>query len=177
MSRNTPEPPGVLETDRLVLRPVTFDDAPFLLELLNDPDWLRFIGDKGVRSLEGARRYIETGPLESYAKNGFGLLLVELRAGRAPVGLCGLVRRDTLPGPDLGYAFLPAFRRSGYAREAAAAVLRFARETARLERLLAITNPDNERSIRVLEALGFGFERRLRLGDGPDEVRVYARSL
>ena len=176
MSRSTPEAPGALETDRLVLRPLTFDDAPFIVELLNDPDWLRFIGDKGVRNLEDARRYIETGPLESYAKNGFGMLVVELRSGRTPVGLCGLVRRDVLPGPDLGYAFLPAFRRNGYAREAVEAVLRFARETAGLDRILAITTPANERSIGVLEHFGFGFERMLRMSE-TDEVRVYARSL
>ena len=176
VSRSTPEAPGVLETERLFLRPLTFDDAPFVLELLNDPDWLRFIGDKGVRTLEDARRYIETGPFESYTKNGFGMLLVERRTDRTPAGLCGLVRRDVLPGPDLGYAFLPAFRRQGYAVEAARAVLRFARETVGLERIHAITNPDNERSIRVLDHFGFRFERMLRLSEN-DEVRLYARNL
>jgi ribosomal-protein-alanine N-acetyltransferase len=176
VSRSTPEAPGALETDRLVLRPLTFDDAPFILELLNDPDWLRYIGDKGVRTLEDARRYIETGPIESYAKNGFGMLLVELRSDRTPAGLCGLVRRDVLPGPDLGYAFLPAYRRSGYAREAVKAVLRFAREAAGLDRVLAITSPANERSIGVLEHFGFRFERMLRLSE-VDEVRVYTRAL
>ena len=176
MSPSTPEPPGVLETERLVLRPLTLDDAPFVLELLNDPDWLRFIGDKGVRTLEEARRYIETGPFDSYAKNGFGMLLVERRADRAPAGLCGLVRRDVLPGPDIGYALLPAYRGLGYAREAADAVLRFARETARLDRIHAITNPTNARSIGVLEHFGFRFERMLRLSD-TDEVRLYARNL
>jgi len=176
VSRSTPEAPSALETDRLVLRPLTFDDAPFILELLNDPDWLRFIGDKGVRTLEDARRYIETGPLESYAKNGFGMLLVELRKDRTPAGLCGLVRRDVLPGPDLGYAFLPAHRRNGYAREAVKAMLGFAREIAGLDRILAITNPTNERSVGVLEHFGFRFERMLRMSE-TDEVRVYARSL
>jgi [ribosomal protein S5]-alanine N-acetyltransferase len=174
VSRSTPEPPGILETERLLLRPLTFDDAPFVLELLNDPDWLRFIGDKGVRTLEEARRYIETGPFDSYAKNGFGMLLVEQRADRAPAGLCGLVRRDVLPGPDLGYAFLPAYRGRGYAREAAEAVLRFARETAGIDRVHAITDPTNARSIGVLEHFGFRFERMLRLSE-TDEVRLYAR--
>ena len=176
MSPSTPEPPGVLETERLVLRPLTLDDAPFVLELLNDPDWLRFIGDKGVRTLGDARHYIETGPFDSYTKNGFGMLLVERRTDRAPAGLCGLVRRDTLPGPDLGYALLPSYRGLGYAREAAEAVLQFARETARLDRIHAITNPTNARSIGVLEHFGFRFERMLRLSE-TDEVRLYARSL
>lgn len=176
MSRSTPDPPGALETERLVLRPLTLDDAPFVLELLNDSDWLRFIGDKGVRTLDDARRYIETGPFDSYAKNGFGMLLVERRTDRAPVGLCGLVRREVLPGPDIGYALLPAYRGLGYAREAAEAVLRFARETARLDRIHAITSPTNARSIGVLEHFGFRFERMLRLSE-TDEVRLYARSL
>jgi RimJ/RimL family protein N-acetyltransferase len=176
VSPSTPEPPGVLETERLVLRPLTLDDAPFVLELLNDPDWLRFIGDKGVRTREDARHYIETGPFDSYARNGFGMLLVERKKDGAPAGLCGLVRRDVLPGPDLGYALLPAYRGLGYAREAAEAVLRFARETARLDRIHAITNPTNARSIGVLEHFGFQFERMLRLSE-TDEVRLYARSL
>ena len=156
---------------------MTAGDAPFILELLNDPDWLRFIGDKGVRTLDDARNYIRTGPVESYAKHGFGLLLVELKTDRSRMGLCGLVRRDVLPGVDLGYAFLPPYRRNGYAIEAASAVLRFARESARLDRILAITDPDNERSIRVLEKLDFAYERRVRLSEGSEEISLYARPL
>ena len=168
---------GPIETDRLVLRRLTDRDAPFILELLNDPDWLRFIGDKGVRSLGDARDYIRTGPQESYSRNGFGLLLVELQTEKTPIGLCGLVRRDALPGADVGYAFLPGFRGNGYAYEAAAAVLRFARETARLDRILAITDPANQRSIRVLEKLGLTFERKVRLSEGAEEISLFARTL
>jgi len=167
----------LIETDRLVLRQLTVEDAPFILELLTDPDWLRFIGDKGVRSLEGARNYIVTGPIESYARHGFGLFRTELKADGTPIGLCGLVKREVLEDVDVGYAFLPQFRGRGYAYESAAAVLRFARDRVGLVRIAAITNPDNERSIRVLEKLGLVFERMVRLSEGAPEIRFYARTL
>lgn len=167
----------VLETDRLVLRRLTVGDAPFILELLNDPDWLHFIGDKGVRTLEGARHYILSGPIDSYARHGFGLFLTALKADGAPIGLCGLVKRDVLEDVDVGYAFLPRFRGSGYACEAAAAVLRFAKDAVGLSRIAAITTPDNERSIRVLEKLGLAFERMVRLSEGAPEISFYARAL
>ena len=167
----------VTETGRLVLRRVTVADAPFILELLNDPDWLRFIGDKGVRTIEDARGYIETGPLASYARHGFGLYVVALRTDPRPIGLCGLVKRDVLPDVDIGYALLPQFRGSGYAHEAAAAVLRLARDDVGLPRIAAITNTDNARSIRVLEKLGLAFERMVRLSPDAPEIRYFARSL
>jgi [ribosomal protein S5]-alanine N-acetyltransferase len=167
----------VVETDRLVLRRVTLADAPFILELLNDPDWLRFIGDKGVRTLEDARGYIETGPLASYARHGFGLYVVTRKADPAPIGLCGLVKRDVLPDVDVGYALLPEHRGRGYAHEAAAAVLRFARDEVGLARIAAITNSENERSIRVLEKLGLSFERMIRMTPDAPEIRYFARSL
>jgi RimJ/RimL family protein N-acetyltransferase len=167
----------VVETDRLVLRRITEADAPFILELLNDPDWLRFIGDKGVRTLEDARRYILTGPVESYARHGFGLFLTSLKADGTAIGVCGLLKRDVLEDADVGYAFLPPFRGCGYASEAAAGVLRFAKDTVGLSRVAAITNPDNERSIRVLEKLGLAFERMVRLSEGAPEIRLYTRAL
>jgi len=160
-----------------VLRRLAAEDAPFILELLNDPDWLRFIGDKGVRTLEDARRYIETGPIESYARHGFGLFLVARKPDEAPVGMCGLIKRDALPDVDVGYAFLPGHRGLGYARESAAAVLEFARSTVGLKRLVAITNPENERSIRVLESLGLAYEGMVRLSEDAAPVNLFGRSL
>jgi RimJ/RimL family protein N-acetyltransferase len=152
-------PCSALSTPRLRLSPFTLDDAPFVLELVNDPDWLRYIGDRNVRGLEDARRYLREGPIASYARNGFGLLRVALATTAEPVGMCGMVRRDTLPGPDLGFAFLPRYRGHGYAREAVDAVLADARERLRLDRILAITTPDNAGSIALLEKAGFTFER------------------
>lgn len=146
---------GPLSAARLRLLPFTLEDAPFILELVNDPDWLRYIGDRDVRSLDDARRYLREGPIASYARNGFGLLRVALADTAEPIGMCGLVRRDTLPGPDLGFAFLPRHRGRGYAREAVDAVLRDARERLRLPTVLAIANADNARSIALLERAGF----------------------
>lgn len=167
----------VAETDRLVLRRLTVEDAPFILELLNDPDWLRFIGDKGVRTLEDAQNYILTGPIESYARRGFGLFLVERKDDARSIGLCGLLKRDVLEDVDVGYAFLPGYRGKGYAVEAAAAALRFGKETVGLTRVAAITNPENARSIRVLEKLGLAFEKMVRLSAEAPEISFFARAL
>src|ERR1700730_8346186 len=128
----------LLETDRLILRKLSFDDAEFILELLNEPSFLRFIGDKSVRSLDDAREYILNGPVASYERNGFGLYLVQLKDSREEIGISGLVKRDSLPAADLGFAFLPNYWNKGYAFESAAAVMTYARDTLRLDRILAI---------------------------------------
>lgn len=163
----------ILETERLTLRELTVDDAAFILELLNDPDWLRFIGDKGVRTLEDARGYIEKGPMDMYARLGFGLFLSELKDGKVPIGMCGLIKRDALEDVDIGFAFLPAFRGKGYALEAASAVLALGRNRFRLSRIVAITHPDNVDSGKLLERLGLRFERMIRLSPGDSEVRLF----
>jgi RimJ/RimL family protein N-acetyltransferase len=165
---------GVLETARLALRRFTLEDDVFILELVNDPSFVRHIGDKGVRSKDDARRYIHDGPLASYERFGFGLYAVELRAGE-PIGMCGILKRDALPDPDLGFAFLPRYWSKGYALESVAAVLADARERHGLTRLLAITSQDNARSIALLEKVDFRFERMARLSEGAAEVRVYSR--
>ena len=164
----------VLETSRLRLRLLDENDAPFIFELLNDPDWLRFIGDKGVRTLDAARTYIANGPVEMVRRLGFGLYLVELREGETPVGVCGLIKREALDDVDLGFAFLPRFRAHGLAREAAVGVMTYGRDTLGISRIVAITAPDNARSIRLLEELGLRFERTLRMPGDDHEVRIYA---
>lgn len=163
----------VLETKRLFLRRFTVDDAQFTLTLLNEPSFLRYIGDKKVRNLEDARQYILNGPVASYERNGFGLYLVELRESNTPIGMCGLIKREELPDPDIGFAFLPDFWSKGFAFEAAAAVLRDAREGLRLEDLLAITSLDNEASIKLLQRLGFRFERLTKLSADREQVRLF----
>jgi [ribosomal protein S5]-alanine N-acetyltransferase len=140
-------------TERLALRHFTLDDGAMILELLNDPAWIRFIGDRNARTLDDARGYVEK-IRSSYERNGFGLYLVEARATREPLGMCGIVKRDTLPEPDLGFAFLERHRGNGYALEAARATLVHARAIG-IERLLAIAKEDNERSARLLAKLGF----------------------
>jgi RimJ/RimL family protein N-acetyltransferase len=170
----------VLKTGRLRLRELSIGDAEFILELVNEPLWLRFIGDKGVRTLEDARKYIEEGPVASYRRNGFGLYLVERRElpePAEPIGICGLIRRETLEDVDLGFAFLERYQGRGYARESAMAIVELGRSRFGLVRLVAITTPDNDRSIRVLEGVGFAFERRVRLAADDRELALYARAL
>ena len=166
----------VLQTDRLTLRRLTLDDAPFVLQLVNEPSWLRFIGDKNVRNLDDARHYLRSGPLDMYARLGFGLFLVELKDSCTAIGTCGLIKRDTLPDVDVGYALLPEHWRKGYAYEAVSAVLDYAQRTHGLQRVLAITSVDNDRSIRVLEKVGMKFERLLQLSE-TNEVRLFSRQL
>lgn len=167
----------VLETERLVLRHLTEDAAAFILRLLNEPSWIRFIGDRGVRTLEGGRGYIAQGPAASYARHGFGLFLVELKDGGVAAGICGLIKRDALEDVDIGFAFLPEFRGRGYAHEAAAATLEYARRVIGLRRVAAIVAPDNESSIRLLEKLGLSFERAMRLPGDEEELKLFAREL
>jgi RimJ/RimL family protein N-acetyltransferase len=163
----------VIQTQRLRLRHFSSDDAEFVLELLNEPSFLRFIGDKGVRSLDDARRYIANGPVDSYERNGFGLYLVELKEDGTAIGMCGLLKRDGLPDPDIGFAFLPRYWSRGYAVEAAAEVITYAREILRLTRILAITSLDNESSGRLLEKIGLKFERTVKLSEDGEELRLF----
>ena len=158
----------VLSTQRLMLRRLGRDDAPFILQLLNEPGFLRYIGDKGVRTLADARDYIEKGPVDSYRLHGFGLYLTCLHDG-TPLGMCGLVKRDTLPDADVGFAFLERHWSNGYAAESVSAVLQHGKTSLRLARIVAIAAPDNAGSVAVLGKIGLRFERRVRLvADGPE---------
>lgn len=163
-----------LETGRLLLRRFTLDDAAFILLQLNEPSWHRFIGDKGVRTLDDARKYLRDGPLAMYERTGAGLLLMTLKSSGAPMGMCGLIKRDALEDTDIGFALLPAFWGDGYAVEAATAVMRFGREVLGLRRIVAITSPDNVRSIALLERIGLRFERGIRLAGADEEISLYA---
>lgn len=164
----------VLETDRLILRWLTpDDDAAFILELLNDPSFIRFIGDKGVHTLAEARNYILNGPVASYEKFGFGLYAVELKDDHVAIGMCGVLKRDTLPHPDIGFAFLPTYWNRGYAFESAAAVMKYARDVLRLNQILAITTPDNEASAKLLNKIGLRFVKLTTLAAGADEVKLF----
>lgn len=163
----------VLETERLFLRRFTVDDAQFILTLVNEPSFLRYIGDKQVRNLEDARQYILNGPVASYERNDFGLYLAELRESYTPIGMCGLIQREELPDPDIGFAFLPDFWNKGFAFEAAEAVLHEAGEQLRLERILAITSLDNDASIKLLQRLGFRFEKLTKLSEDREQVKLF----
>lgn len=165
---------NVVETERLILRRLSVKDAEFILELLNDPSFLRFIGDKGVRTLDDARAYVLNGPVQSYQTVGFGLYLAALKDSSAPIGICGLLKRDALEDVDIGFAFLPGYRGKGYAIEAARATLGHGKDGFGLSRIVAITNPDNEASIGLLKKLGFRFERITKLADDAPQVKLFA---
>jgi RimJ/RimL family protein N-acetyltransferase len=168
---------SVLQTARLELREFTLDDAGFVLELLNEPGFVRFIGDKGVRTLGDAKEYLAHGPIDSYRRNGFGLYAVCVREGgaAAPLGMCGLVRRTGLDDPDIGFAFLARYCGRGYAAEAAAAVLDHGTRVLALPRIAAITSRDNWASIRVLEKIGLKFARLVSLAE-KDEVKLFVQA-
>ncbi len=164
----------ILDTERLTLRELTAEDADFMLKLLNEPSFLRFIGDRGVRTVDDARRYLLEGPISSYQRFGFGLYLVELKGAPVPIGICGLIKRDALDDVDIGFAFLPAFWSKGYAFESAAAVLRYASDVIGLNRIVAIVSPDNEPSISVLTKLGLQFERFITWPEDGSQLKLYA---
>ncbi|HET6668718.1 MAG TPA: GNAT family N-acetyltransferase [Pyrinomonadaceae bacterium] len=163
----------ILNTERLRLREITNDDAEFLLKLLNEPSFIENIGDRKVRTIDDACRYALNGPIASYMQHGYGLYLVELQETGAPIGICGLVKRESLPDADIGYAFLPEFWGRGYALEATLAVKQYAFQQLKHKRLLAIVNPANASSIKVLDKLGLRFDRMIRMSEAEPEICLY----
>jgi RimJ/RimL family protein N-acetyltransferase len=171
--------PFNIETSRLQLRWLGGDDAAFIYRLVNDPQWLRHIGDKQVHDLDGALHYIESGPRAMYQQFGFGLNLVSLKDDAISIGICGLLKRDSLAEPDLGFAFLPEYRGRGYAREAAEAVLHHSFATLEQTRIVAIVDTANQASISLLEKLGFHLDRKIQTepnGTPADLYRIHMES-
>jgi RimJ/RimL family protein N-acetyltransferase len=164
---------GSLESARLRIRPLAEDDAAFILKLVNEIGFLRNIGDKRVRTLDDAREYIRSGAMASYERHGFGLAMVELKASREPIGICGLLQRESLDAPDLGYALLAEHWSRGYASEAAKLILEDAQHALGLHRVLAITSFDNPASERVLEKLGFVFKQVAPLPGSAEPTKVF----
>ncbi|MCW5517876.1 GNAT family N-acetyltransferase [Muriicola sp. Z0-33] len=162
----------ILQTQRLLLRQFNLQDADFILQLLNTPNWLKFIGDKGVRTREDAIEYLENGPIKSYNENGFGLWMVALKETDTPIGMCGLVNRESLQDIDIGFAFLPEFMQLGYGYEIASATLKYGKEVLDLGKIVAITDPKNIASIKLLTKIGLSFEKTLALSD-TDSVLVF----
>lgn len=174
---NTPDgaprvPPA---TPRLVLRELRASDAPFILELLTSTSFRRWIGERGVHDLASAQAYIEHGPVASYARHGFGLWLLERRVDGTALGICGLLRRESLDDVDIGYALLDRYGRQGYALEAARACLDWARSRG-LARIVAIVQPDNRPSIRLLERLGMRYESLLPPDPSGQQLALYGGS-
>jgi [ribosomal protein S5]-alanine N-acetyltransferase len=165
-----------LESPRLRLRALRHSDASFILQLLNDPAFIQYIGDRKVRTLEQASQYIVNGPATSYRDHGFGLLLVELKSNGTPIGMCGLLQRNYLPDPDIGFAYLPDYRSQGFAKEAATAVIDDATKE-KMDRLLAIVQPDNASSLRLLASLGFDAGRQFKVAAGDETLLLLARTV
>jgi RimJ/RimL family protein N-acetyltransferase len=165
----------IIETERLLLRLFTEDDAEFVFELVNEPGWIQNIGDRGVGTIEDARRFIANRLAASYERFGFGLYLVELKESGASAGMCGLVKRDSLEDVDIGFAFLERFWSKGYALESAAVVLDYAQNALGLKRIAAIVSPGNQGSIKLLEKLNLHFERMIKMPGEDEEIKLFAR--
>ena len=181
----------ILETERTILREIVESDAEFILDLLNQPSFIKYIGDRKVRTPTDAKEFIENRYRQSYRVNGFGLYVVELKAefgtpanarvsafsDNTPIGICGFVKRDTLPDADIGFAFLPQFEKKGFAYESAAAVMKYGRDVLKLKRVLAITSQDNESSGRLLEKINFKFERLIKLPNETEELKLFSSEI
>ncbi len=164
----------ILETNRLILREFNAEDAGFVFELLNSPSWLKYIGDRNVKNLDDAIKYISDKLINSYKNNGFGLYLIIRKNGNIPMGMCGLIKRETLENVDLGFALFPSFSGNGYAYEAAHATLNYAKTILKLDRIIAITTTENKNSIKLLEKLKFVFEKMIMLSNEEEELMLFS---
>ncbi len=164
----------VLETERLLLTRLSYDHCEFIFELVNEPSFQRFIGDKDVHSLEDAHRYLREGPIGSYERFGYGLFLVTAREDGMPAGICGLVKREEFDDPDLGFAFLERYRRLGYASESSRMVIEYGFGELGLGRIIAMADPDNEPSARLLDNLGFKYERKVRMPEDDHDINLFS---
>ena len=167
---------NLLETERLILRRFTVRDSAFIIDLLNTEGWIKYIGEKNVKTIEEARAYLENGPLKSYRNNEFGLALVELKVDHVPIGMCGLINRDYLDYLDVGFAFLPNYTGQGYAFEIVTKTIGHAFDKLKQDKLLAITLPHNYSSIRLLTKIGFAFSRNIVSPDTNEELCLYSIS-
>lgn len=163
----------VLQTERLVLSRLSYADCEFIVELVNEPSFKRYIGDKKVRSHEDAQEYLRNGPVGSYARHGFGMFLVRDKSNNTPMGMCGLVKREEFDAPDVGFAFLQRFWANGYALESAIAVLEYGKNILQLPRIIAMVDPDNETSIRLVEKLGMSFASMVRMPGESQDINMY----
>jgi [ribosomal protein S5]-alanine N-acetyltransferase len=164
----------IIETERLFLRKFTLHDAPFMLELLNTPTWLKFIGDRNVRNIEDAENYLRNGTLKSYEENDFGFYAVIEKSSTETIGMCGLIKRDSLPDIDIGFAFLPDLIGKGFGYEAASATLAYAKNTLKIDRIIAIVNSDNEKSIGLLKKIEMKFEKMIRFENEDKELMLFS---
>jgi RimJ/RimL family protein N-acetyltransferase len=166
----------IIETNRLILREFNLDDSDFILKLLNTPKWIKFIGDRGIKSKKDAEKYLINGPIKSYRENGFGLWVVILKNSLIPVGMCGILKREFLDDHDIGFAMLPEYENNGYGYEAANATLGFAKENLKLSRIVGFTLHYNNHSINLLNKLGFNYEKMIRMPNDEEDLALFAKA-
>ena len=168
----------VAETERLILSKISVEDAPFIFELMNTPKWIRFIGDRNVRSVEDAATYIQNNQLKSYENHGFGYYKLQLKSDNLkPIGSFGLVKRDTLEHIDIGFSLLPPYEGQGFGFEGATAIMDLAKEKFDISTLCAITLPENEASIQLLEKLGLSYQKRVKPFEDDAELLLFVKHL
>jgi [ribosomal protein S5]-alanine N-acetyltransferase len=163
----------VIETKRLFLQEFTTEDSAFILELLNTPDWIRFIGDRGVRTIEEAEQYLFNGYMKSYQTHGFGFYKVVIKESNQPIGICGIIKRDYLEDVDIGFAFLPQFVGKGHGFEASRATLAYTFNTLKIKRVIAIVDPENVVSIGLIKKIGLVFEKMI-YPDHKEELMLFS---
>ena len=167
---------NIIHTERLTLREFNTDDAAFIIELLNSPSWIKYIGNRKVQTIEDAKSYLERAIFKGYKENGFGLWMVELRATQEPIGMCGLIKREGLDDVDIGFAFLPQYEGKGYGSEAANATMFIAKEKG-IKRIVAITVKYNTASIKLLEKIGLRFEKHITMPNDDEELMLFGIDL
>ena len=167
---------NILKTKRLKLSRVSEVDAPFIFKLVNTPTWIKYIGDRGVETMDDAKKYIQDGPVRSYREFGFGLFLMKLKNDDIPIGMCGLLKRKSLPDVDIGFAILPEYEKRGFTYEASSAVMDYAKNEVGLDRIIAITTNENQISIHLLKKLGLRFEEKLIVDEFKKEMLLYGHN-
>jgi [ribosomal protein S5]-alanine N-acetyltransferase len=165
----------ILNTNRLILREADPSDSQFFYELLNSPKWLKYIGDRGIKTLMNAEDYINDKLINSYKTNGFGLYVYELLESNKPIGICGFIKRDYLDSEDIGFALLPEYERKGYTYEISIAVLDYGEKNLSINKVYAITSKDNLASQELLKKLGFNFKSYVNEPDTDEELLIYSR--
>jgi len=167
----------IAETERLIISKFTIEDAPFFLELVNTPHWLKYIGDRNIKTVLQAEQRIISGHIKSYETHGFGFYKLNLKENTKPIGTCGFIKRDSLEHVDVGFAFLPEYEGKGYGFESSKAILKLAKERFKLETILAITLPANKPSINLLEKLGLSFQKMIKPFEDDEELMLFAINL
>ena len=169
---------AVAETNRLIISKLTKKDAAFFLDLVNSPNWIKYIGDRNLKTVKDAKDYLKNGTIKSYNNYGFGFYKLQLKEeGLKSIGTCGLVKRDQLDDVDIGFAMLPEYEGRGFGYESSLAVLKLAKEKFNLKKIVAITLPTNHNSIKLLEKLGLTYEKRVKPFEDDEELLLFAKNL